>query len=64
MPRKTVRRDVLLQHWLDFDMQTVVTGRAFIARATADVVRGRNIEAARRSECAKEFNQVALLLAG
>ena len=32
--------------------------------ATADVVRGRHIEAARRSERTKEFNQVALLLAG
>ena len=32
--------------------------------ATADVVRGRDLEVPLRSERAKEFNQVALLLAG
>jgi hypothetical protein len=32
--------------------------------ATADVVRGRDIEAPRRSERAKELNQIPLLLAG
>src|SRR6266481_6822010 len=32
--------------------------------ATADVVRGRDLEAPRRSERAKELNQISLLLAG
>jgi hypothetical protein len=32
--------------------------------ATANYVRGRNLEAPRRSERAKELNQIALLLAG
>jgi hypothetical protein len=32
--------------------------------ATADALRGRDVEAARRSEGAKERDQIALLLAG
>src|SRR5260370_1938229 len=47
-----------------YDLEGISSAPQVARGATANYVRGRDLEAPRRSERAKELNQIALLLAG